>query len=123
VLEKQQEKYKVFSLFKPGIGNVEIENKPVPYGLTADQILIDYFELPTTLNVELENDYKRLRELLLNEDRKKTEEEEFQTLKNKIAKIAPGLGETVKEREMFISLKKTTEEIAQYMKGTHDKSQ
>jgi len=116
VLEEKQERYKVFSIFKPEIGNVRIEEKRVPYGLTADQILIDYFELPTTLNITLENDYKRLRELLLNENRNVSDEEEFQTLKSKITEIAPVLGETIREREMVVSLKKTTEEIAQHLK-------
>lgn len=124
VIEDKEEKYKVFSVFKPEKGKVRVEPKPVPYGLTADQILVDYFELPTTLNVTLEDDYKRLRELLLNERRNNTEEKEFRVLRSKIAKIAPGLGETIKEREMFIGMKRATEEIARYMKkSTHDKDQ
>ena len=124
VIEDKKEKYKVFSVFKPQKGNVSVELRPVPYGLTADQVLVDYFELPTTLNVTLEDDYRRLRELLLNEKRTSTEEKEFRALRNKIAKIAPGLGETIKEREMFISMKRATEDIAQYMKkSTHDKDQ
>ena len=122
VRETNSHGYKIYSVFKEGSG-ATIQEKGLPIGLSADQILIDYFELSTTLNVTLEDDYKRLRELLLNENRNKAEDKEFQALKNKIVKIAPGLGETIKEREMFISLKKTTEEIAQYMKtNAHDKN-
>lgn len=122
VFEEEQEGYKVFSVFKTNNGIVRIEDKPVPSGLTADQILIDYFELSTTLNVTLENDYTRLRELLLNENRSSVEDDEFQALKYRIENIAPVLGETIKEREMFVSLKKTTDEIAKYMKSEQDRN-
>jgi predicted ATPase len=109
--------YKIYSLFNLGNGNVQAKERPIPRGLTADQILVDYFNLPTTVNVSLEEDYKRLRVLLLKEVRTKSEEKEFQKIKDRLKAIAPTLGETIEEREMLSQLRKSTEELTQYMRS------
>ncbi len=48
--EHGQERYKVFSLGRNG-GAVTVQPRDIPHGLRADQILLDYFELGTTLNL------------------------------------------------------------------------
>ncbi len=115
VSEADQRKYKVYSLFKSTGGKIEIQERPIPRGLTADQILVDYFELPTTINVALERQYKRLRALLL-KDRSKKEQREFQKLKDRLKAMAPILGETIEEREMLAQLRSNTDELVTYMR-------
>jgi hypothetical protein len=85
--------------------------------LTADQILVDYFDLPTTMNVALEEDYKRLRTLLLQHTRTTSEEKQFQKLKRRLKALAPTLGETIEEREMLAQLRKNTEELVQHIRS------
>jgi len=115
--------YQIYSIYRTDEGGVGIEKKPIPRGLTSDQILVDYFELPTTINVALADDYIRARDLLLKE-RTPAEEEEFQDLRKKLSERAPALGETIVERELMASLKRNTDEIAQYLRDqeVHDKA-
>jgi hypothetical protein len=116
--------YQIYSIYRTDAGEVGIEKKPIPHGLTSDQILVDYFELPTTINVSLENDYIRARDLLLKE-RTPVEEIEFQALQKKLSERAPVLGESLHERELMASLKRNTDEIAKYLRvqENHDKAQ
>jgi predicted ATPase len=115
---RDENTYRVFSLFKKRDDDVQIEERPIPRGLTADQILIDYFDLPTTINVSLESQYKRLRALLLKSKRSKAEEREFQRLKISLRAMAPTLGETIEEREMLARLEKNTEELVRHVRSS-----
>jgi hypothetical protein len=112
---EKQPGYRIFSLSKTG-GAVGIERRPIPQGLTADQILVDYFKLPTTLNVSLQQDYIRVRNLLLKAKRTPVEEREFKRLTKKLSKISPVLGETLQERQLFLGVQETTNQIARYLK-------
>lgn len=58
-----QERYKVFSLGRSEDA-VTVHPREIPRGLRADQILLDYFELETTLNLATEKKVKQLEELM-----------------------------------------------------------
>jgi energy-coupling factor transporter ATP-binding protein EcfA2 len=63
VSENGEEGYKVFSVYRDNAG-VALEQKEVPHGLRANQILLDYFDLETTLSISAANEVKRIEELL-----------------------------------------------------------
>ena len=104
----KKDKYKIYSARVDDEGKVDIEKNGIPHGLRADQVLVDYFELSTTLSVSLEEDYKKLHSLFLAE---KQNGKEFKYLKNKIKKSAPVLGESIEEREMMTRLERMTSQL------------
>lgn len=63
VSENGEEGYKVFSVYRDNAG-VTLEKKEVPHGLRANQVLLDYFDLETTLSISAANEVKRIEELL-----------------------------------------------------------
>jgi len=89
--------YKIYSVFK-GDGGCNIQEKGLPVGLRADQILVDYFELTTTVNETLQKKIDRLRELFGKTKRNPEEEREYKALDLKLRDEAPLLAEREDDR-------------------------
>lgn len=86
--------YKIFSVaYNEEEEITDIESVPVPQGLFANQVLLDYFGLPTTLSVSLQEEYVELNELFLNPERNEEEEKRFAELNEKINAGMPIFGE------------------------------
>ncbi len=93
--------YKIFSVaYDEDDETTEINSEPVPQGLFAHQVLLDYFGLPTTLSASLGEKYERMNELFLKNKRNSKEDKEYKRLKKEINEISPTLGESMKEREL-----------------------
>jgi hypothetical protein len=63
--------YRIFSL-SPAASGVRVVPREVPRGLRSDQILLDYFDLPTTLNVSTQLQLDRLNGLMSIPDGKRS---------------------------------------------------
>lgn len=80
----------------------KITEKPVPYGLRADQVLVEYFDLKTTVSIEVEKTISDYQELFSKKDKDKTpgDNARLQELEKKLEKYNYNLAETVKDREI-----------------------
>ena len=76
--------------------------KPVPYGLRADQVLVEYFDLTTTVSIEVEKTISEYQELFSKKDKDKTPDDNtrLKELEAKLEKYSYNLAETVKDREI-----------------------
>lgn len=102
--------YKNYSVFKEGNG-CRIQEKELPFGLRADQILVDYFELVTTVNVTLQKKIDRLRELFGKAKLKAAETKEYKALDLELRNEAPLLAEREDDRRREMKRDKVTEEL------------
>jgi ABC-type dipeptide/oligopeptide/nickel transport system ATPase subunit len=95
-----QERYKVFSLRRSD-GAVTVNPRSIPRGLRTDQILLDYFELETTLNLSTEEKLERLQGLMSIPEarRTSTEKRQITNLLKEIEEYDFGLAESVRDRE------------------------
>lgn len=98
--ERGRESYKVFSLGRTD-GVVSVVPRGTPRGLRADQILLDYFELGSTLNVSTQEKIELLERLMSKAKAQRSLQE-----KRQIAKILKeiegydfGLAESMRDRE------------------------
>lgn len=98
--EHDQEHYKVFSLGRNGDA-VTILPRDVPRGLRADQILLDYFELETTLNLAAQEKVEQLEALLSIPAARRSAQVKRQIAKTlrQIEKYDFGLAESERDRE------------------------
>ena len=92
--------YAVFSL-KRYEKTVGIERMEIPQGLRSDQILVDYFELPTTLNVSTEQYLDELRKLMSipREQRTRKENARISRLLSIVRKFDFSLAENESDRQ------------------------
>jgi len=97
-----KESYKVFSLERGDDEWIDVIPMPIPYGLRADQIMIEYFQLDTTLNLSAEHNLARVRELvnLPEKDRSSEENNEIASLLKEIEKYSFSLAESLRDREI-----------------------
>ncbi len=102
--------YKIYSVYQSD-GLAKIEMKDLPAGLRADQILVDYFELPTTINVTLQKKVDRLRQLFAKGSLDDAEKVEYQKLDEELQKDAPLLAERESDRQREIERDNRTEEL------------
>jgi len=99
--------YKIYSVFKEGSG-YKIQEKELPIGLRADQILVDYFELTTTVYETLQKKIDRLRELFGKTKREPPEEREYKALDLELREEAPFLAEREDDRKRELERDKIT---------------
>ncbi len=99
--------YKIYSAFKDDSG-CKIQEKGLPVGLRADQILVDYFELTTTVYETLQKMIDRLRELFGKTKRNPAEEREYKALDLKVREEAPLLAEREDDRKREMERDKVT---------------
>lgn len=80
----------------------KITEKPVPYGLRADQVLVEYFDLKTTVSMEVEKTISSYQELLSKDDKEKTPDDvtHQKELEEKLEKYDYNLAENVRDREI-----------------------
>lgn len=92
-------------------GQYKISEKPLPTGLRADQILVDYFDLPTTLNITLQNKVDSLRELMMKPKLSIADKKKFDQLDEELKKEAPLLAEREEDRRSELEAKKLIENL------------
>ena len=78
----------------------KITEKSVPSGLRADQILVEYFELKTTVSIEVEKTISDYQELFSKEKKTKADKSRLKVLEEQLEKYNYNLAETVKDREV-----------------------
>lgn len=114
VREHDSKGYKIYSVFKEGDSG-RIQEKKLPVGLRADQILVDYFELTTTLNVVLQKKIDRLRALFAKATLNGAEKKEYEALDLELRAEAPLLAEREDDRRMEMKRDAITEELRQML--------
>lgn len=114
-LQSLNKSAEVFSL-QADNEQVKLIKKGIPRGLRTDQILVDYFELPTTINITSEKKINRLRELFLKESLDTAEQEEMDRLDKELSKEAPLLAEREDDRKKEIERDKMTAELTDWLK-------
>jgi hypothetical protein len=75
-----------------------ITGKPLPSGLRADQILVEYFDLKTTVSMEVEKTISDYQELFSKKDKSEDDESYLKELEEKLEKYNYNLAESVKDR-------------------------
>jgi energy-coupling factor transporter ATP-binding protein EcfA2 len=92
--------YAVYGIGRKPDG-VVLDRREVPRGLRSDQILLDYFELPTTLNVSTEEELEELHRLTSVPVRRRSAEQKqkIRRLLNKIREYDFSLAEKESDRE------------------------
>lgn len=100
-------RYKIYCSYEKEDMTSGIEEHEIPQGLRYDQILVDYFKLPTTINIELEKKVNRLRELFALDDLSPEEEKELELLGTELEENAPILYEREEDRRMEIEMDKS----------------
>lgn len=81
-------------------GQYKLTEKPVPSGLRADQVLVEYFDLPTTVSLEVEKTISEYQELFSKKDKISDDNTRLQELEKKLETYNYNLAETVKDREI-----------------------
>jgi hypothetical protein len=108
--EQKSQGYRVFSVYKDS-AHCAIEMKQKPVGLRADQVLVDYFEMPTTITMGLQVRVERLRELFAKETLSETEAAELKELDRSLRVDAPLLAESEDDRRRELKRDKATAEL------------
>jgi len=98
--EKGKERCRVFSLGREN-DNVTVYPREIPRGLRADQILLDYFELKTTLNLSTEEKLAELERLMSIPEKKRstTEKGKITQLLKEIEGYDFSLAESLHDRK------------------------
>ena len=101
VKDGNREKFSVFSLARDASDDVAVIPREIPRGLRTDQILLDYFELPTTLNVTTANVVKEVRALQEMSSKKRTSAQtrKLKLLQKQLGRMDFSLAESAKDRE------------------------
>lgn len=95
--------FSIFSTTSEENSDRKIIKKNVPIGYRADQVLVDYFGLSTTISPSIEQKFKRLRELSFKEKNKNlstVEKQEKRALDKELRSRSPGLYEKEEDREI-----------------------
>lgn len=97
-------------------GRYKITKRPLPTGLRADQILVDYFDLPTTINIKLQEKVERLRDLFMRVEALNPDEKtEMEQLSTNLKKQAPLLAEREEDRELEKESMRMAKELRQQL--------
>lgn len=102
--------YKIFCSYDKDATTCGIDEREIPRGLRYDQILIDYFRLPSTINIKLQEKVDALRGLLMKKKLSAADKEKLDQLDKELKKEAPLLAERESDR---LAEKKTREITAQ----------
>ena len=101
--------FKILKSFRNEKGEQKIEKNSVPVGYRADQVLVDYFDLETTVSPEFEKKVNELRRLSLKRATEKLGKEEarrLEKLSRELEKNAPLLYEREQDREIELRTEK-----------------
>lgn len=100
VSTKNTDHYRVFSLGRSDLG-VTVQPRKIPRGLRTDQILLDYFELETTLNLSTEEKLEQLQILMSipEAQRSSAKRRQITNLLKEIEEYDFGLSESMRDRE------------------------
>ena len=114
--EYDDPRYKIYCSYKKDDSLSGLEEYQVPRGLRYDQILVDYFRLPSSINLKLQKQVDRLRDLYMRQDNlEQGEIDEFRALDEELKKYAPLLAEREEDRILEIETRKTTEKLKQQL--------
>ena len=81
-------------------GQHKITEKPLPSGLRADQILVEYFDLKTTVSIEVEKTISDYQDLFSKIDKSDDDKSKLKELQEQLEKYNYNLAESVKDREI-----------------------
>ena len=103
--------YKIYCSYDKDHATSGLEEYPIPRGLRYDQILIDYFKLPSTINIKLQEKVDALRDLFMKEKLEPEEIKELKRLDEELKKEAPLLAEREKDRQAEKKTREITEKL------------
>jgi len=107
-------RYKVYSSYSKDKMLSGLEERDIPRGLRYDQVLVDYFKIPTTINIVLQKKIDRMRELILRKDELEGKDLlELESIDSELKESAPLLAEREEDR---IAEKRTIEIAETLMK-------
>ncbi len=109
-----KEAYKIYSVYKDKDEKPCIKEMPVPHGLRADQILVDYFDLETTLPISLQAKVNKYRTLVMKEiDGKLSpqDKKEYVRLELELRRSAPLVAEREDDRKIELQMMQTTKKM------------
>lgn len=104
-------RYKIFCSYDKDEVTSGLVEYEIPRGLRYDQILIDYFKLPSTINRKLQEKVDTLRALFMKNDLEPDEREKLKHLDEELKKEAPLLAEREEDRIAEKETRKLTEEL------------
>ncbi|NOX96422.1 MAG: AAA family ATPase [Alphaproteobacteria bacterium] len=96
--------FRVLAAHRNEDGGRGISEKPIPVGFRADQVLVDYFGLSTTVSPVWEKKVNELRELILLKAKHKLilkQQERLEDLRAELGRHAPLLYEREEDREIM----------------------
>lgn len=103
--------FKIYCSYNIGELISGIEELEIPRGLRYDQILVDYFKLPSTINIKLQEKVDRLRDLFMKEKLESKEKVELKSLNDELKKYSPLLAEREEDRITEKETRKITEKL------------
>ncbi len=104
-------RYKIYCSYDKGDMTSGLQEREIPLGLRYDQVLVDYFELPTTINIKLQKKVERIRELFLKKELGSEDKIELDRLDKELKDYAPLLAEREEDRIAENETRKLTEEL------------
>jgi hypothetical protein len=104
-------RYKIFCSYDKDEATSGLEEYAIPRGLRYDQILIDYFRLPSTINKKLQEKVDTLRDLFMKKKLNPKEKKKLKLLDEELKKEAPLLAERENDRIAEKETRKITEEL------------
>ena len=105
-------RYKIFCSYDKDEATSGLDEYEIPRGLRYDQILIDYFRLPSTINRKLQKKVDTMRALLMKEEELDAgEKEELKRLDEELKEDAPLLAEREEDRKNEKETRKLTEQL------------
>ena len=109
--EYDSPRYKIFCSYDKEEAS-GLEEREIPRGLRYDQILVDYFKLPSTINIKLQKKVDSLRDLFMKgEELDDDERKELKRLGEELKKQAPLLAEQEEDRIAEKETKRLTEKL------------
>lgn len=89
--------YKIYKICRNEEGSAIAEPGNVPRGLRTDQVLVDYFDLPTTLNISVERKLNDLKKLYSEEHRN---DDKIASLLSELESYNYELAENARDRDL-----------------------
>ncbi len=108
--------YKIFCSYDKDVTTCGIDEHEIPRGLRYDQILVDYFKLPSTINIKLQKKVDRLRYLIMKgKDLGDKGKEELEQLSKELKKQVPYLAEREEDRIAEKETRKLTDKLREQL--------
>ena len=107
--------YKIFCSYDKDKLSAGLQEYEIPRGLRYDQILVDYFRLPSTINIKLQNKVDTIRDLLMKNQLNPDDRKKLSRLKEELKKESPLLAEREEDRRDEIETRKLTERLREQL--------